>query len=70
VKKEIFKAGKMPDNNMGKKASEEQKERINKRKGFSILDDLEIEVEKSELTVQKPISKRKRTGLELLRDLD
>ena len=56
--------------NMGKKASEEQKERINKRKGFSILDDLEIEVEKSELTVQKPISKRKRTGLELLRDLD
>lgn len=54
--------------NMGKKAATEQKERISKRKSFSILDDLNIEEEIE--PVQKPINKRRQVSLDLLRELD
>lgn len=55
--------------NMGKKAAMEQKERISKRKSFSILDDLDIE-EAPETIVQKPVNKRRQVSLDLLRELD
>lgn len=54
--------------NMGKKAAIEQKERLSKRKAFSILDDLDIEKEIE--PVQKPINKRRQVSLDLLRELD
>lgn len=54
--------------NLGKKALEEQKDRINRRKALSILDDLEIEEPTD--AIQKPIRKRKALGLDLLHELD
>ena len=48
----------------------EQKERINRRKSFSILDDLEeIEDEKEVPTVNKN-NKRRKISLDLMRELD
>ena len=46
--------------NLGKKALSEQKERISKRKSFSILDDLdEEEIEVPEEPQKKPVNKRR-----------
>lgn len=53
---------------MGKKAIEEQKKRIEKKKSTNLLDDLE-ELE-NELPVQKPVSKRREISFDLLRELD
>ena len=53
---------------MGKKAIEEQKQRLEKKKSSSILDDLE-ELE-NELPEQKPVSKRREISFDLLRELD
>lgn len=54
---------------LGKKAMEEQKERIQKRKSFSILDDLE-EIEEDIKPIAKGNSKRRQVDFDLLRDLD
>ena len=56
--------------NLGKKAMEEQKERIQKRKAFTILDDLEELNEEPVVFVQKENSKRRQVSLDLLRELD
>ena len=53
---------------LGKKALAEQKERISKRKNFSILDDLE-EIEE-EVPIKKEVSKRRQVSLDLMRELD
>lgn len=55
--------------NLGKSALVEQKERMNKRKSLSILDDLDMEEESIE-TEQKPVNKRRQVSLDLLRELD
>lgn len=56
---------------LGKKALLEQKERISKRKSFSILDDLdEEEIEVSKEPVKKTVNKRRQVSLDLLRELD
>lgn len=56
---------------LGKKALAEQKDRISKRKNFSILDDLEdVEREDVETPVKKEVSKRRQISLDLLRELD
>lgn len=57
---------------LGKKALAEQKERINKRKKFSILDDLEdIDTNTNvEVSTKKEMSKRRQVSLDLLRELD
>ena len=47
----------------------EQKERMNKRKSLSLLDDLDMEEEPVEL-VQRPINKRRQLSLDLLHELD
>ena len=47
----------------------EQKERMNKRKSLSLLDDLDMEEEPVEL-VQRPINKRRQISLDLLHELD
>lgn len=56
--------------NLGRKAVEEQKERIQKRKAFSVLDDLEELQECTEEPVHKETSKRRQISLDLLRELD
>lgn len=55
--------------NLGKNALEEQKERINKRRSFSILDDLE-EVPNEQVTPPTKTNGRKRISLDLMRELD
>lgn len=55
--------------NLGKKAMAEQKERINKRKSFSILEDLE-EVTDEVIPTKKEMSKRRQISLDLLHELD
>ena len=56
---------------LGKKELLEQKERISKRKSFSILDDLdEEEIEVSKEPVKKTVNKRRQVSLDLLRELD
>lgn len=55
---------------LGKKAIEEQKERINKRKKFSILDDLEDVNNDFQIPQNKEISKRRQVSFDLLRELD
>ena len=55
---------------MGKKAVEEQKQRIEKKKSSNLLDDLEeLEIE-NEIPVKKAQNKRKQVSLDLLRELD
>lgn len=54
---------------LGRKAMAEQKERISKRKAFSILDDLE-DIEEVEVPSKKLTSKRRQVSLDLLRELD
>jgi hypothetical protein len=53
---------------MGKAAISEQKERVEKRKAFSILDDLDI-VDDIKI-VERKISKNRQVSLDLLADLD
>lgn len=54
---------------LGKKALEEQRERVSKRRTLSLLDDLEIEKpEKAVCT--KPANKRRQASYDLLRELD
>lgn len=55
---------------LGKKAIEEQKERINKRKKFSILDDLEDVEDSTTVSVKKENNKRRQISLDLMRELD
>ena len=56
--------------NLGKKALSEQKERINKRKSFSILDDLEEIEDEKEVSVANKNNKRRKISLDLMRELD
>ena len=56
--------------NMGKKAMSEQKQRLEKKKCFDILDDLEeLEIE-TEIIAKKPVNKRREISFDLLRELD
>ena len=55
---------------MGKKAMDEQKQRIEKKKSFNLLDDLEELETEAEITVKKSKNKRKQVSLDLLRELD
>ena len=56
---------------LGKKAMEEQKERLETRKkSFSILDDLEELEEETEVPIKKVTSKRRQVSLDLIRELD
>lgn len=55
---------------LGKKAIAEQKERISKRRSFSILDDLEEVENISDVPLKKESNKRKQISLDLLRELD
>lgn len=55
--------------NLGKNALSEQKERINKRKAFSILDDLE-DVPDTPKAPPTKTNGRKRISLDLMRELD
>jgi hypothetical protein len=54
----------------GRKALEEQKERINKRKTFSILEDLEELENVPDVTPKKETNKRRQISLDLIRELD
>ena len=55
---------------MGKKAMSEQKQRLEKKKCFDILDDLEeLEIE-TEIIAKKPVNKRREISFDLLRELD
>ena len=56
--------------NMGKQAISEQKQRLEKKKSFNLLDDLEeLELE-IEIPVKKAANKRKQVSLDLLNELD
>lgn len=55
--------------NLGKKAVEEQKQRLEKKKSFSNLDDLNLEVE-TETPIKRPVNKRREISFDLLRELD
>lgn len=55
---------------MGKKAISEQKQRLEKKKSFEILDDLEELEMEEEVSVKKPINRRRQVSLDLLRELD
>lgn len=55
---------------LGKSAITEQKERMKKRKSFSILDDLEDVADEPKPVIQKQGNKRKQVSLDLLRELD
>lgn len=56
--------------NMGKKALTEQKQRLEKKKVSTLLDDLEeLEVEK-EVPAKKPVNKRRQVSLDLLNELE
>lgn len=55
---------------MGRKALGEQKQRLEKKKSFDILDDLdELEIEE-EIPAKKPVNRRRQVSLDLLRELD
>lgn len=55
--------------NLGRKAVEEQKQRLEKKKLFSNLDDLKVEVE-DEPSIKRPTNKRREISFDLLRELD
>lgn len=55
---------------MGKKAISEQKQRLEKKKSFEILDDLEELEFEEEVSAKKPINRRRQVSLDLLRELD
>lgn len=55
---------------LGKSALEEQKERMNKRKAFSLLDDLNVEeIDVPEIPKKKTTGKRKAISIDLLNSL-
>lgn len=57
--------------NLGKKAQEEQKERMRKRQAFSILDDLEeVETIEPVMPTNKKNSKRRQISFDLMRELE
>lgn len=56
--------------NMGKKALEEQKQRLEKRKSSKLLDDLEELEVNTDIPVKKVINKRRQVSLDLLNELD
>ena len=56
--------------NMGKKAIDEQKQRLEKKKSSNLLDDLEELEIKTEIPVKKTTNKRRQVSLDLLRELD
>ncbi len=56
--------------NMGKKAIEEQKERLKRKKSSNLLDDLEELDAGSEISAPKTANKRRQVSLDLLRELD
>ena len=55
---------------MGKKAVEEQKQRIEKKKSSNLLDDLEELETENEICVKKQKNKRRQISLDLLDELD
>lgn len=55
---------------LGKKAMEEQQERMSKRKSLAILDDLVLDEPEPKPEIKKPGQKRRQISLDLLRDLD
>lgn len=56
--------------NMGKKAIDGQKQRLEKKKTSTLLDDLEeLEIE-TEVPVKKPVNRRRQVSLDLLNELD
>lgn len=57
--------------NMGKKAIQEQKQRLEKQKSSNFLEDLEdLEIETEEVPVKKTVNKRRQISLDLLNELD
>ncbi|WMC93211.1 hypothetical protein [Kineothrix sp. MB12-C1] len=56
--------------NLGKTALKEQKERIEKRKSFSILEDLEDIENEPKMPEKRGVNKRRQVSLDLLRELD
>lgn len=56
--------------NLGRKALGEQKERIQKRKSFAILDDLEEVKDENPLPINTKTSKRRQISFDLMRELD
>lgn len=55
---------------LGKQAIKEQKERIENKKTFSILEDLEELEREPEISPKKTINRRRQVSLDLLRELD
>ena len=53
---------------MGKKAIDEQKQRLEKKRSTNLLDDLEVL--ETETLIQKPMNKRREISFDLLRELD
>lgn len=56
--------------NLGKTAMKEQKERMERRKAFSILDDLEEIENEPKVPEKREVNKRRQVSLDLLRELD
>lgn len=56
--------------NMGRKAIEEQKQRIEKKKSSNLLEDLEELEPETEIPVKKPANRRRQVSLDLLCELD
>ena len=56
--------------NMGRKAIEEQKQRIEKKKSSNFLEDLEELEPETEIPVKKPANRRRQVSLDLLCELD
>jgi hypothetical protein len=56
--------------NMGKKAMEEQKERLKKKNTSSLLDDLEELEFESQIETKKSTSRRRKVSLDLLCELE
>lgn len=56
--------------NMGRKAIEEQKQRLEKKKSSNLLEDLEELEPETEIPVKKPANRRRQVSLDLLCELD
>lgn len=56
--------------NMGRKAIEEQKQRLEKKKSSNFLEDLEELEPETEIPVKKPANRRRQVSLDLLCELD
>lgn len=55
---------------MGKKALDEQKQRLEKKKSSGLLDDLEELETETEIPAKMTTNKRRQVSLDLLRELD